>query len=168
MCKGPHVSSRARFRGAWMAAHDKLPPWADGPPAVAAAAAPTFVGTVSSVLPLSWPSLDLGLQKDRLTYEPATVAIGVLNIHFSGAPGLVNRSGVDSDAFRDEFRVTRRRCERFPHWCGLAGSLPRTPAWRGAAMEKALRSPSEEGLRSPRRWKSTHPGQGSRPGQYGL
>src|SRR6202158_2585093 len=37
--------------------------------------------------------------------ETNTVAIGVLYIHFSGAPGLVDRSGVNSDALLDEFPV---------------------------------------------------------------
>jgi stress-induced morphogen len=37
--------------------------------------------------------------------EANTVAIGILYIHFSGTPGLVNRSRVNSDALCDEFRV---------------------------------------------------------------
>src|ERR1700682_2302400 len=39
--------------------------------------------------------------------ETDTVAIGVLYIHFSGAPGLVHRSGVNSDALLDELPVER-------------------------------------------------------------
>src|SRR5712692_346139 len=37
--------------------------------------------------------------------ETNTVAIGVLYIHFSGAPGLVHRSGIYSHDLFDEFRV---------------------------------------------------------------
>jgi hypothetical protein len=37
--------------------------------------------------------------------ETDTVAIGVLYIHFSGAPGLVNRSSVNADILGDEFGV---------------------------------------------------------------
>jgi hypothetical protein len=59
----------------------------------------------SSDIVIALPALTLCFQKGRLADEPDAVAIGVLDVHFSRAPCLVKRSGVDWDAFRDEFCV---------------------------------------------------------------
>ncbi len=45
------------------------------------------------------------MEQHSLFNETDTVAIGVSYIHFPGSPGLINRSGVNSDALREEFRV---------------------------------------------------------------
>src|SRR5260370_19557215 len=57
--------------------------------------------------------------------ETDTVAIGVLYIHFSGAPGLVNRAGVNSDALLDQFRVESIHIVHLKSYNAAGNPVPR-------------------------------------------
>src|SRR5260370_27394206 len=57
--------------------------------------------------------------------ETDTVAIGVLYIHFSGAPGLVNRAGVNSDALLDQFRVESIHIVHLKSYSAAGNPVPR-------------------------------------------